>query len=301
MFFFFFSSRRRHTRYWRDWSSDVCSSDLGDDQRPAVVAGPVHRVQRGGDPGRDGDVVPLPAQDAPGRERTGLELGVRAHARPGDPRGPRPPRRTGALRVHGHLLELRPGGLRHPDAVGPGLPDAPGGPDRHRGHDPADPREQQGPDADHQGEGGGGRPRPHRGAGEVTGAAAGAVVDEATAVVGRDVASWWRDPLNLCCDTTAAHVEVVVNGVAGYRSLTARGLRPVVVAGHGVGEYAALVAAGALPLDQVVELVHWRAEPLSLSPRPACAGLAAGGGAGGGGGARGRERKRLNSRQPQIS
>src|SRR3712207_7413867 len=28
IYFFFFSSRRRHTRYWRDWSSDVCSSDL---------------------------------------------------------------------------------------------------------------------------------------------------------------------------------------------------------------------------------------------------------------------------------
>src|SRR5215217_7830457 len=28
IFFFFFSSRRRHTIYWRDWSSDVCSSDL---------------------------------------------------------------------------------------------------------------------------------------------------------------------------------------------------------------------------------------------------------------------------------
>src|SRR5699024_11812689 len=27
--FFFFSSRRRHTRSKRDWSSDVCSSDLG--------------------------------------------------------------------------------------------------------------------------------------------------------------------------------------------------------------------------------------------------------------------------------
>src|SRR6266403_4818417 len=27
--FFFFSSRRRHTRSLRDWSSDVCSSDLG--------------------------------------------------------------------------------------------------------------------------------------------------------------------------------------------------------------------------------------------------------------------------------
>src|SRR3712207_8313923 len=31
--FSFFSSRRRHTRYWRDWSSDVCSSDLEWDER----------------------------------------------------------------------------------------------------------------------------------------------------------------------------------------------------------------------------------------------------------------------------
>src|SRR2546421_4189426 len=30
-FFFFFSSRRRHTRSDRDWSSDVCSSDLDPD------------------------------------------------------------------------------------------------------------------------------------------------------------------------------------------------------------------------------------------------------------------------------
>src|SRR6266496_4481497 len=36
MFFFFFSSRRRHTRSLRDWSSDVCSSDLG--RRPTVAA-----------------------------------------------------------------------------------------------------------------------------------------------------------------------------------------------------------------------------------------------------------------------
>src|SRR3712207_8444935 len=32
---FFFSSRRRHTRYWRDWSSDVCSSDLS--RRPRFM------------------------------------------------------------------------------------------------------------------------------------------------------------------------------------------------------------------------------------------------------------------------
>src|SRR5690606_40321556 len=30
--FFFFSSRRRHTRFSRDWSSDVCSSDLPETQ-----------------------------------------------------------------------------------------------------------------------------------------------------------------------------------------------------------------------------------------------------------------------------
>src|SRR6267378_6596192 len=38
MFFFFFSSRRRHTRSLRDWSSDVCSSDLD-----GIFAGAVAR------------------------------------------------------------------------------------------------------------------------------------------------------------------------------------------------------------------------------------------------------------------
>src|SRR6266542_3364063 len=36
--FFFFSSRRRHTRCYRDWSSDVCSSDLADPQAPLPAA-----------------------------------------------------------------------------------------------------------------------------------------------------------------------------------------------------------------------------------------------------------------------
>src|SRR5256885_8498193 len=37
LYLFFFSSRRRHTRLQGDWSSDVCSSDLG----AAAVAGGV--------------------------------------------------------------------------------------------------------------------------------------------------------------------------------------------------------------------------------------------------------------------
>src|SRR5690606_29449732 len=36
-FFFFFSSRRRHTRFSRDWSSDVCSSDLLVDRQARTV------------------------------------------------------------------------------------------------------------------------------------------------------------------------------------------------------------------------------------------------------------------------
>src|SRR5208282_3435783 len=41
--FFFFSSRRRHTRCYRDWSSDVCSSDLL--SRPEPIQ--VHEIEIG--------------------------------------------------------------------------------------------------------------------------------------------------------------------------------------------------------------------------------------------------------------
>src|SRR2546429_2758469 len=39
LFFFFFSSRRRHTRCSRDWSSDVCSSDLKANHGHACIKG----------------------------------------------------------------------------------------------------------------------------------------------------------------------------------------------------------------------------------------------------------------------
>src|SRR5882762_7726690 len=42
MLFFFFSSRRRHTRFKCDWSSDVCSSDLGADGHGCAV--PLHSL-----------------------------------------------------------------------------------------------------------------------------------------------------------------------------------------------------------------------------------------------------------------
>src|SRR5690606_39938340 len=41
-FFFFFSSRRRHTRFSRDWSSDVCSSDLNNLRDPSHTTRPTN-------------------------------------------------------------------------------------------------------------------------------------------------------------------------------------------------------------------------------------------------------------------
>src|SRR5438477_8902813 len=58
LFFFFFSSRRRHTRLTCDWSSDVCSSDLGKNNRQhlqlknnvgSVETGHTHKEQHAGD------------------------------------------------------------------------------------------------------------------------------------------------------------------------------------------------------------------------------------------------------------
>src|SRR6266542_2496560 len=48
-FFFFFSSRRRHTRCYRDWSSDVCSSDLRTGAVLAAVSDP-RTAEAGGTP-----------------------------------------------------------------------------------------------------------------------------------------------------------------------------------------------------------------------------------------------------------
>src|SRR5690625_7928929 len=53
MMHFFFSSRRRHTRWPRDWSSDVCSSDLlGDESTTAA-------------PEQEEENLSLPGQDSP--------------------------------------------------------------------------------------------------------------------------------------------------------------------------------------------------------------------------------------------
>src|SRR5690606_39993345 len=60
---FFFSSRRRHTRFSRDWSSDVCSSDLKR-LRAREERATVQQVE-------------VEAQTSPAMPVTELELGTR--------------------------------------------------------------------------------------------------------------------------------------------------------------------------------------------------------------------------------
>src|SRR5438067_10522237 len=68
-FFFFFSSRRRHTRSKRDWSSDVCSSDL-------------LKCAQGFEPGADkpGVGTPLPACTLNRRQRAPVGAFCRVRA-----------------------------------------------------------------------------------------------------------------------------------------------------------------------------------------------------------------------------
>src|SRR5690625_7559893 len=56
---FFFSSRRRHTRWPRDWSSDVCSSDLAADRPGLAIARPCTK-HRGVNPAMNGFPVAWP-------------------------------------------------------------------------------------------------------------------------------------------------------------------------------------------------------------------------------------------------
>lgn len=63
--------------------------------------------------------------------------------------------------------------------------------------------------------------------------------------------------------TTNTQPVMLVAGVAAYRAwLASGGTMPAVVAGHSLGEYSALVAAGSLTLAQAAPLVRFRAQAM---------------------------------------
>lgn len=85
--------------------------------------------------------------------------------------------------------------------------------------------------------------------------------DEADAILGWSVSdACWNGPEELLYDTRQTQPCLLTTSVAALRALEERGpVRPAFVAGHSVGEYAALVAAGVLPYDAALRLVARRA------------------------------------------
>ena len=86
--------------------------------------------------------------------------------------------------------------------------------------------------------------------------------DEASAALGQDLWAMINgDDAELIGQTVNTQPIMLAAGVATYRAyLEAGGQAPSVVAGHSLGEYTALVAAGALDFSDAVKLVRLRAE-----------------------------------------
>ena len=90
---------------------------------------------------------------------------------------------------------------------------------------------------------------------------ASAVFDEADAALGFKLSALCfegpEEELELTANTQPA---VLAASIAAFRVLLAHGVRPNYVAGHSLGEYSALVAAGALNLTDALRLVRLRGE-----------------------------------------
>ncbi|HEY9572404.1 MAG TPA: ACP S-malonyltransferase [Pusillimonas sp.] len=103
------------------------------------------------------------------------------------------------------------------------------------------------------------------------------VVGRASAALGQDLAalisSGPAEELNLTTNTQPA---MLTAGVAVYRAwLAAGGRAPALVAGHSLGEYSALTAAGALALEDAVRLVRVRADAMQAAVPVGAGGMAA--------------------------
>jgi len=89
--------------------------------------------------------------------------------------------------------------------------------------------------------------------------AARAVFEEANDVVAFDLAALcWNGPEDELKKTVHTQPALLTHSVAALRLLEAQGVRPAFAAGHSLGEYSALVAAGALEFADALRLVQRR-------------------------------------------
>jgi [acyl-carrier-protein] S-malonyltransferase len=101
--------------------------------------------------------------------------------------------------------------------------------------------------------------------------------DEASAVLGRDL---WQlvneGPAEALNQTVNTQPLMLAAGIAVWRCwLESGGVRPAVVAGHSLGEYAALVAAEALDFRDAVAVVEFRARAMQDAVKPGEGAMAA--------------------------
>jgi acyl transferase domain-containing protein len=89
-------------------------------------------------------------------------------------------------------------------------------------------------------------------------------LEEASTALGEDIAKLIREGPKERLDLTAnTQPAMLTAGIACYRAwLAETKLAPEVVAGHSLGEYTALVAAGAISLAEALPLVRFRAEAM---------------------------------------
>ena len=87
---------------------------------------------------------------------------------------------------------------------------------------------------------------------------------EASEALGEDLSTLIREGSKEALGlTTNTQPVMLVAGVATYRAwLSETGVAPAVLAGHSLGEYSALVAAGVLTLAQAAQLVRFRAQAM---------------------------------------
>jgi [acyl-carrier-protein] S-malonyltransferase len=101
------------------------------------------------------------------------------------------------------------------------------------------------------------------------------VYDEASSVVGYDIAELcFTGPAERLNRTEFTQPALLVSSVAALKLFEPREIRPVAVAGHSLGEYSALVAAGGVSFRDAVGLVQKRGRYMSEAVAPG-AGLVA--------------------------
>ena len=95
------------------------------------------------------------------------------------------------------------------------------------------------------------------------------VYDEASAVLGYDIAALcFEGPAERLNSTEYTQPALLVSSIAALKTLDPEGINPVAVAGHSLGEYTALVAAGGVSFRDAVGLVQKRGRYMSEAVAP---------------------------------